>query len=248
MLLKIELYKWRHFFRAAAVGACLAASCLAQSFTFNLKQAGNVAGAQFSASGPDSFASVYMAPGNPFGPTPANGFDTYVITWSFTRYVAPLPLPPAEPLGMVSLTATAIVPIAKIKLSPSGGIAFDLDVSSPEVMWASKMDCSTLPCVGSNPASFPLKGSFEWYTGMQSSINTSSGSQESRNITADYFNNQSCIDTRSFSGQSTSGSANFAGVIGDLNVIPPQVGSNAGMSLNKGMLRIDHACTPLVTK
>ncbi len=228
---------WKHWFCASAAVAFLTASCLAQSFTITLKQNGNLLGANYYTSDSTHYASVYISPGNPFEPASAKGQDTYVVTWSFTKFIAPPPPPPAPPVGMVTINATAVVPVREIKLT-SEGLSLDLDVSSPYVMWASMYDCTALPCIETKPASFPLKGAFEWYTGIGSSAYSSTGSRQSRTI------DSACVTNESFNGQNTNGTAIFSGTIGVFTVTPPPVGYNASMTVNKGILRLERVCTP----
>lgn len=228
---------WKYWFCASAAVALLTTSCLAQSFTFTLRQNGNLLGANYYVNESNRYASVSISPGNPFEPASAKGQDTYVITWSFTSFTVP-PSPPDPPLGLVSINATAIVPVSKIKLSVAGVLSFDLDVSDPEVLGAGMLDCTSLPCTQSRPASFPLRGSFAWYTGTASSASRLSGSQDLRNV------DPVCLSEQSFYGQRTSGSANFSGTIGSFTVVPPPVGSNGSMNLSKGTLRLSSVCTP----
>ncbi len=222
----------------AATVSFLAISCLAQSFETSLKQNGNLLGASYNSNGPNHNASVSISPGSPFAPASGAGPDSYAISWSLTTFTGAPPAPPDPPVGMVSMFATAVIPAAKIRVSTGGVLSFDLDVSDPETRIAMVTDCRTLPCTTAPLASFPLKGSFSWYTGMGSFASTMTGGYDSRNV------DPVCISEQSFSGHRMSGSANFTGTIGPFAAVPPALGSNANMNLNKGTLRLQSVCTP----
>ncbi len=230
---------WKHWFCVSAAVALLTASCLAQSTYTTLRQNGNLLGASYAATGPYYYVYVHISAGDPIdGPFAAKGGDTYLVYWRVITFAPPPPPPGHEPTDIVFTQAEAVVPASKIKLSPTGALSIDLDVSSPETIFARTQDCTAWPCTYSIPATFPLNASFAWYTGIGSYATTSTGTQQSRNV------DPICPIEQSFNGQRTSGSANFSGVIGPLTVVPPPAGYNASMNLSKGMLRIENRCTP----
>jgi hypothetical protein len=192
----------------------LVAAGFAAQGIFGSKFTGNMVEAHFN-DGP--FASVDIMPADS-----ADG-RAYFVSWRSCTLN-----PDFE--HRVCVFASGLAPRSAIKTQQVATTGINLDISMLSVVFtAGGENCMTGVCMPFTPPSVPLNGTFTVQGGQGGWVEQSTGSTR-----RDDFGPGGMSYSQSFHGNRTRYSANFAGTVGMLTIVPPPFGSNGFVSVMKG--------------
>ena len=192
---------------------------IAGQIVTTFKLTGDMLGANFNYSPPGASASA-----NFFPSVAPDGTKIYFVFWQTCTFHP-------DVMHQLCMSVFGEIPRTSVNAHLTESFTANLDVSSLMNALTFGEDCTTGTCVPFTFSSLPLNGTFTAFHGPGSFTQKTTGSAKSDSILI--FPPGGSLSS-TLSGDRVQFSANFAGTVGEITVVPPPVGANGSMNLSRG--------------